>query len=129
MKIRMLLSLLAAMAAAPPAAAAEPCSTVASRNTIAETLRLATENRPINVTFQTRAEGVKISENLKSKYSDAMTIILQNEFKQLTVRDYRFDHHVARDPPGTSHRALHCDQGVLGQRDTEVLRRLKRSDG
>ena len=91
MKIRMLLSLLAAMAAAPPAAAAEPCSTVASRNTIAETLRLATENRPINVTFQTRAEGVKISENLKSKYSDAMTIILQNEFKQLTVRDDRFE--------------------------------------
>ena len=91
MKIRMLLSLLAAMAAAPPAAAAEPCSTVASRNTIAETLRLATENRRINVTFQTRAEGVKISENLKSKYSDAMTIILQNEFKQLTVRDDRFE--------------------------------------
>src|SRR6478609_6451279 len=91
MKIRMLLSLLAAMAAAPPAAAAEPCSTVASRNTIAETLRLATENRPINVTFQTRAEGVKISENLKSKYSDAMTIILQNEFKQLMVRDDRFE--------------------------------------
>ncbi len=91
MKIRMLLSLLAAMAAAPPAAAAEPCSTVASRNTIAETLRLATESRPINVTFQTRAEGVKISENLKSKYSDAMTIILQNEFKQLTVREDRFE--------------------------------------
>ena len=91
MKIRMLLSLLAAMAAAPPAAAAEPCSTVASRNTIAETLRLATENRPINVTFQTRAEGVKISENLKSKYTDAMTIILQNEFKQLIVRDDRFE--------------------------------------
>ena len=72
MKIRMLLSLLAAIAAASPVAAAESCSTVASRNTIAETLRLATENRPINVTFQTRAEGVKISENLKSKYSDAM---------------------------------------------------------
>ena len=90
MKIRMLLYLLAAIAAASPASA-EPCSTVASRNTIAETLRLATENRPINVTFQTRAEGVKISENLKSKYSDAMTIILQNEFKQLTVRDDRFE--------------------------------------
>ena len=91
MKIRMLLSLLAAIAAASPAAAAEPCSTVASRNTIAETLRLATENRPINVTFQTRAEGVKISEKLKSKYSDAMTIILQNEFKQLAVKDDRFE--------------------------------------
>ena len=91
MKIRMLLSLLAAIAAASPAAAAELCSTVASRNTIAETLRRAAENRPVNVTFQTRAEGVKISENLKSKYSDAMTIILQNEFKQLTVKDDRFE--------------------------------------
>jgi len=90
MKIRMLLSLLAAIAAASPASA-EPCSTVASRNTIAETLRRAAEDRPVNVTFQTRAEGVKISENLKSKYSDAMTIILQNEFKQLAVKDDRFE--------------------------------------
>ena len=91
MKIRMLLSLLAAIAAASPAAAAESCSTVASRNTIAETLRRAAESRPVNVTFQTRAEGVKISEKLKSKYSDAMTIILQNEFKQLAVKDDRFE--------------------------------------
>ena len=90
MKIRMLLYLLAAIAAASPAAA-EPCSTVASRNTIAETLRRAAEDRPVNVTFQTRAEGVKISEKLKSKYSDAMTIILQNEFKQLAVKDDRFE--------------------------------------
>lgn len=90
MKIRMLLSLLAAIAVASPASA-EPCSTVASRNTIAETLRRAAEDRPVNVTFQTRAEGVKISEKLKSKYSDAMTIILQNEFKQLAVKDDRFE--------------------------------------
>ena len=90
MKIRMLLPLLAAIAAASPAAA-EPCSTVASRNTIAETLRRVAEDKPVNLTFQTRAEGVKISENLKSKYSDAMTIILQNEFKQLTVREDRFE--------------------------------------
>ena len=125
MKTRMLLSLLAAIAAASPAAA-EPCSTVASRNTIAETLRRAAEDRPVNVTFQTRAEGVKISEKLKSKYSDAMTIILQNEFKQLTVKDDRFE--VVLWPatqPGTAHRALRCDQGVLGQRHAEVLRRLK----
>ena len=90
MKIRMLLYLLAAIAAASPASA-EPCSKVASRNTIAETLRRAAEDRPVNVTFQTRAEGVKISEKLKSKYSDAMTIILQNEFKQLAVKDDRFE--------------------------------------
>ena len=90
MKIRMLLSLLAAIAAASPASA-EPCSTVASRNTIAETLRRAAEDRPVNVTFQTRAEGVKISEKLKSKYSDAMTIILQNDFEQLNIKDDRFE--------------------------------------
>lgn len=90
MKIRMLLSLLAAIAAAEPAAA-EPCSTAASRNTIAETLRRVAENRPVNLTFQTRAEGVKISDNLKLKYPDAMTIILQNEFRQLVVRDDRFE--------------------------------------
>ncbi|XIA64000.1 ClpXP protease specificity-enhancing factor SspB [Bradyrhizobium sp. TZ2] len=86
----MLLPLLAAIAAASPAAA-EPCSTAASRNAIAETLRRAAEDRPVNVTFQTRAEGVKISNNLKSKYSDEMTIILQNEFKQLSVKDDRFE--------------------------------------
>jgi len=90
MKIRMLLSLLAAIAAASPAAA-EPCSTVASRNTIAETLRRVAEDRPVNLTFQTRAEGVKMSDNLKSKYPDAMTVMLQNEFRQLIVREDRFE--------------------------------------
>ena len=90
MKIRMLLSLLAAIAAASPATA-EPCSSVASRSTIAETLRRVAEDRPVNLTFQTRAEGVKMSDNLKSKYPDAMTIILQNEFRQLIVREDRFE--------------------------------------
>lgn len=90
MKIRMLLPLLAAIAAASPVSA-EPCSTAASRSTIAETLRLASEARPVNLTFQTRAGGVKISENIKSKYSDEMTIILQREFSQLSVKDDRFE--------------------------------------
>ena len=89
MKTRMLLPLLAAIAAASPAVA-EPCSTVASRYTIARTLRLAAEERPVNVHFQTSAEGVKIPDGLKSKYPDAMTIILQHQFKQLNVRDDRF---------------------------------------
>jgi hypothetical protein len=90
MKIRMLLSLLAAIAAASPATA-EPCSSVASRSTIAETLRRVAEDRPVNLTFQTRAEGVKMSDNLKSKYPDAMTVMLQNEFRQLIVREDRFE--------------------------------------
>ena len=89
MKIRMLFPLLAAIAAASPASA-EPCSTVASRDTIAETLRLAAEQRPVNVLLQTSAEGVKIPDHLKSKYPDEMTIILQYQFKQLSVKDDRF---------------------------------------
>ena len=73
-------SLLAAIAAASPASA-EPCSTVASRY-IAETLRLAAEERPVNVLLQTRTAGVKISDHLKSRYPDELTIILQHQFKQ-----------------------------------------------
>jgi len=89
MKIRMLSPLLAAIVAASPAVA-EPCSTVASRYTIARTLRLAAEERPVNVQFQTSAGGVKLSDGLKSKYPDEMTIILQHQFKQLSVKDDRF---------------------------------------
>ena len=89
MKIRMLFPLLASIAAASPAAA-EPCSTVAARTTIAQTLRLAAEERPVNVHFQTSAEGVRISAGLKSKYPDEMTVILQHQFKQLNVKDDRF---------------------------------------
>lgn len=89
MKIRILFPLLAAIAATSPAAA-EPCSTVASRYTIAATLRLAADERPVNVLFQTNAEGVKISDGLKSRYPDEMSIILQYQFKQLSVKDDRF---------------------------------------
>ena len=89
MKIRILLPLLATIAAASPASA-EPCSTVASRYTIAETLRLAAEERPVNILFQTTVAGVKIPDGLKSKFPDEMTIILQHQFKQLSVKDDRF---------------------------------------
>lgn len=89
MKTQTLLSLLAIAAASP--ALAEPCSTAAARVTMAKTLRLAAEQRPVNITFQTRGEGVKMPESLKAKYSDDMTIILQQEFSQLDVRDDRFE--------------------------------------
>lgn len=89
MKTQMLLPLLAIAAVSP--ACAEPCSTAASRLMIAKTLKLATAERPVNVTFETRAEGVKIPEKLKATYSDDMTIILQDDFAQLNVRDDRFD--------------------------------------
>jgi len=89
MKTQTLLSLLAIAAASP--ALAEPCSTAAARVTIAKTLRLAAEQRPVNITFQTRGDGVKMPESLKAKYADDMTIILQQEFSQLDVKDDRFE--------------------------------------
>jgi hypothetical protein len=70
---------------------AEPCSKPTARSKIAETLKLASEQRPINVTFRTHADGVKLSIGLKSKYPDDMTIILQNDFEQLNIKDDRFE--------------------------------------
>ena len=90
MKIHTLLLLLIITSAASPAMA-EPCGTVASRYTIAETLRLAAEERPVNVTFDTGAEGIKLPDYLKAKFPDEMTIILQYEFDRLNVKDDRFD--------------------------------------
>lgn len=87
---RTLLLLLAIVCSACPAVA-EPCSTIASRYTIAETLRLAAEQRPVNVTFDTGAEGTRLPEYLKAKFPDEMTIILQYEFERLNVKDDRFD--------------------------------------
>jgi hypothetical protein len=70
---------------------AEPCSKPTARTRIAETLRLASEQRPVNITFRTHADGVKLSISLKSKYPDDMTIILQNEFEQLNIKEDRFE--------------------------------------
>jgi uncharacterized protein len=84
------LLLLAILIPASPASA-EPCSRPAARARIAETLPLASEQRPINITFRTHAEGVKLSLGLKSKYPDDMTIILQHDFEQLNVKEDRFE--------------------------------------
>jgi hypothetical protein len=81
---------LAIIFAALPAFA-EPCSRPAARAKIAEILPLASEQRPVNVTFRTHAEGVKLSLGLKSKYPDDMTIILQHDFEQLNIREDRFE--------------------------------------
>lgn len=82
--------LLAMLTAVSPALA-EPCSRPAARAKIAEALPQASEQRPINITFRTHAEGVKLSVGLKSKYPDDMTIILQHDFEQLNIREDRFD--------------------------------------
>src|SRR4051794_31544090 len=90
MKTRTVLLLLA-MVSAASSAGAEPCSTVPARYDIAATLRLAAEERPVNVTFLTKAEGVKMADYLKAKYPEEMTIILQYEFERLNVKDDRFE--------------------------------------
>ena len=63
----------------------------AARARIAETLPQASEQRPVNITFRTHADGVKLSLGLKSKYPDDMTIILQHDFEQLNIKEDRFE--------------------------------------
>jgi hypothetical protein len=43
------------------------------------------------ITFDTRAEGVKLSDRLRAQYPTEMTIILQHQFWDLTVNDERFE--------------------------------------
>jgi hypothetical protein len=83
--------LLLATTSAAFAADIGPCNTKATRFEIAATLRLASEDRPVNINFRTRAEGVKVPSYLAAKYPDEMSIVLQYEFKQLNVRDDRFE--------------------------------------
>ena len=83
--------LLAAILVPLTPAFAESCTKPASRSRIAETLKLASEQRPVNITFRTHADGVKLSMGLKSKYPDDMTIILQQDFEQLNIKEDRFE--------------------------------------
>jgi uncharacterized protein len=43
------------------------------------------------ITFDTRAEGVRISPRLKATYSDEMTIVLQHQFWDLAVGEDEFE--------------------------------------
>jgi hypothetical protein len=43
------------------------------------------------IAFDTRAEGVKMSDRLREKYPEEMTIVLQHQFWDLIVRDDGFD--------------------------------------
>ena len=85
-----ILLFLAVLVTATPAFA-ESCNKPALRARIAETIKLASEQRPVNITFRTHADGVKLSQGLKSKYPDDMTIILQQDFEQLNIKDDRFE--------------------------------------
>src|SRR3974390_2896399 len=43
------------------------------------------------ISFNTGAEGVRISERLRAQYPQEMTIILQHQFWDLTVSEHGFD--------------------------------------
>jgi hypothetical protein len=43
------------------------------------------------ITFDTRADGVRMSTRLKASYPEEMTIVLQHQFWDLTVGDEDFD--------------------------------------
>ncbi|WP_370691749.1 ClpXP protease specificity-enhancing factor SspB [Bradyrhizobium sp.] len=81
-----LLSLLALMLLSS-AAAAEPCGFVPERQVMAHEIRQAGERRPVHITFQTGAEGVKLPAHLKAQYPEEMTVVLQHEFQGLKVTD------------------------------------------
>jgi hypothetical protein len=85
--------LLAAMLALASPAQAEPnpCDTAAARDILVYTLPRAGEERPVNITLRSRAEGVKMPSWLIERYPDEITIILQYEFDRLVVSDDRFE--------------------------------------
>jgi hypothetical protein len=43
------------------------------------------------IAFDTRAPGVVVSKRLKQRYPEEMTIVLQHQFRDLTVTDDRFE--------------------------------------
>ena len=58
---------------------------------MAETLWKAAEERPVDITFATKAEGVKMPAYLVAKYPEEMNIILQHQFWDLVVTEDRFE--------------------------------------
>ena len=69
------LFVLLSMASVTTRANAESCSTAAERVEMAVSLRHATQDRPVHITFATRADGVKMPGYLIEKYPDEITII------------------------------------------------------
>ena len=69
------------------AAAPDPCGFVPELPVIAREIRQAGERRPVHITFNTGANGVKLPAHLREKYPDEMTIVLQHEFRSLQVSD------------------------------------------
>ena len=53
-------ALLLLVASLPARAGVEPCNTAQKRTEMTALLRRAAEDRPVNITFATRADGVKL---------------------------------------------------------------------
>jgi hypothetical protein len=85
--------LLAATLALASPARADPnsCDTAAARDILVYTLPRAGDERPVNITFRSRAEGVKMPAYLLTQYPDEITIILQYQFDRLVLRNDRFE--------------------------------------
>jgi hypothetical protein len=79
------------MAALASPAIADPisCDSAQARDVIINTLPRAGDDHPIDVTFRTRAEDVKLPFYLLAQYPQEMDIILQYQFERLVVRDDR----------------------------------------
>lgn len=83
--------LLLAVASLPARAGVEPCNTAQKRIEMTALLRHAAEDRPVNITFATRADGVKLPAAVIEQYPEEITIILQHEFDRLVMRDDGFE--------------------------------------
>lgn len=83
--------LLLVAASFPARAGVEPCNTAQKRIEMTALLRRAAEDRPVNITFATRVDGVKLPAAVIEQYPEEITIILQHEFDRLVVRDDGFE--------------------------------------
>ncbi|SVE02085.1 uncharacterized protein METZ01_LOCUS454939, partial [marine metagenome] len=67
----------------------------ALRTVVREVLRRISENSPsdnhhLYISFETRAAGVEISDSLRNQFPEEMTIVLQNQFWNLSVEEDQF---------------------------------------
>jgi hypothetical protein len=91
MRAHALLAAVTIALASPALAEVGACDSAEARSVMIRTLPRAADERPVDVLFRTRAEGVKLPDWLRSEYPDEMSIILQYEFDRLVVKDDRFE--------------------------------------
>ena len=92
MKALLIFPMLAAILWASPALA-EPCNDWPARVDLRGALRRAAANRPVNISFASRAEGVTMPDWLAARYpdQDEIKIVLQHQFHRLRLLDDRFE--------------------------------------